>query len=218
MLWLLWCYRSVDEAIRDSSSDSANTSESSKPAESHLVSRSCQTIVTMSQIQDAPLMSDAKIIITEAPAPEMVQEPEDSKDRVFAEADGENSEEGTSMESEIECENFEMNIEIAFFFPIFFQEITTLLSRLLFIMSDTIEVKGPMSVRFVTRPLQPIHILLPIVARTLGSDRSSANCVSVALLTDLLLLNMNALMVQMDRLSSATNVMSVEVALLTRVV
>lgn len=90
--FILFCdvNRSGD-VIRESSSDSTNISEPSKPIEGHLVSRSCQTIVTMSQIQDAPLMSDAKLIITDAPHPEMAQEPEDSKDRVFVEADGEDS-------------------------------------------------------------------------------------------------------------------------------
>lgn len=105
IVFVVLCCRSVDETIRESSSDSANTAESSKPSECHLVSRSCQTIVTMSQIQDAPLMPDTKIIIVDAPAPEMTPEPEDSKDRVFTEADGEDSEEGSSIDSESECEN-----------------------------------------------------------------------------------------------------------------
>ncbi|KAJ1523511.1 hypothetical protein ONE63_001363 [Megalurothrips usitatus] len=97
--------RPVDETIRDSSSESTTSSQSPKPGESHLVSRSSQTIVTMSQIQDDPLIPDAKIIITEAPTSEIIQESEDTKDRVFTEVDGEESEEASSMDSESERSN-----------------------------------------------------------------------------------------------------------------
>lgn len=92
--------RSVEESIRDNSSDSTSTSESPKPGDTHLVSRSSQTIVTMSQIQDNPIMPDTKIIVNDAPAPDIVSEQEDNKDRVFADADGEDSEEVSSMDSE----------------------------------------------------------------------------------------------------------------------
>ncbi|XP_034231905.1 zinc finger and SCAN domain-containing protein 22-like isoform X3 [Thrips palmi] len=79
--------RSVEESIRDNSSDSTSTSESPKPGDTHLVSRSSQTIVTMSQIQDNPILPDAKIIVNDASAPEIAEQ-EDNKDRVFADADG----------------------------------------------------------------------------------------------------------------------------------
>ncbi|XP_026273150.1 zinc finger protein 184 isoform X2 [Frankliniella occidentalis] len=79
--------RSVDEVIRDSSSDSRSISESPKPGENHLVSRGCQTVLTMSQIQDGPLLPDTKIIIADTSTSE-VPEPEETKHRVFTDADG----------------------------------------------------------------------------------------------------------------------------------
>ncbi|XP_026273149.1 zinc finger and SCAN domain-containing protein 12 isoform X1 [Frankliniella occidentalis] len=90
--------RSVDEVIRDSSSDSRSISESPKPGENHLVSRGCQTVLTMSQIQDGPLLPDTKIIIADTSTSE-VPEPEETKHRVFTDADGEDSEEASSMDS-----------------------------------------------------------------------------------------------------------------------
>lgn len=86
-------------------SESGSILGSPKPGESHLVSRSCQTVVTMSQIQDAPLMPDGKIMLTHTPAPDLETEPEDSKERVFAEADCEDSEEVSSMVSDCDSEN-----------------------------------------------------------------------------------------------------------------
>ena len=102
-----------DRSAKDPSLESKSVSSSPKSIDGHLVSRSSQTVVTMSQIQDVPLLSDARIIITTDSNPDVEVEAEDCKDTVIIESHCDDSEGATSMESECDSQNVKLATSVS---------------------------------------------------------------------------------------------------------